>query len=68
MKELRGGRLNVPCNPLPDGTCTPPSVVVLDVDNGKLARTFAVDLDTPMQVIPASEFPEKLPFYERWEP
>ena len=65
---MSGGRLNVPCNKLPDGTCTPPSVVVLDVDNGKLARTFAVDLDKPMQVIPASEFPEKLPFYERWEP
>ena len=68
LKVVSGGRLNVPCNTLPDGTCTPPSVVVLDVDNGKLARTFAVDLDTPMQVIPASEFPEKLPFYERWEP
>jgi hypothetical protein len=68
LKVVSGGRVNVPCNELPDGTCTAPSVVVLDVDNGKLARTFVVDLDDPMQVVPHSEFPEKLPFYERWEP
>ena len=35
---------------------------------GQRMESFAVDLDRPMQVVPSSEFPEKLPFYERWEP
>ncbi|MBR57073.1 MAG: hypothetical protein CMH54_03345 [Myxococcales bacterium] len=68
VKAINAGYVGGACDPLPDKTCVPPAVVVLDFQSATIRRAFAVEIGDSVVTVPISTFPERVHDYRRWNP
>ncbi len=68
LKAVNAGYVSGACDPLPDKSCIPPALVVMDFQSGSIRRAFAVEIGDKVVTVPLSTFPERVHDYRRWSP